>query len=332
MTPPDANGSRELFAALNEVAEHSSDLIVMVNEAGIVVFANRAATLTFGVAPEGAIGTSVFSYIHPDDVSRVRAKFATLVSSPGSSLTDTIRGISADGKIRVFQTVSTNCLDKAAVAGIVINARDVTEMNEYVAKLHAAIDAVANSVANMVEVRDPYTGGHQHQVAEIATAIAQELSLDEDDVNGIEVASTIHDIGKIAVPIEILIRPGRLSHAEFEIIKTHSQVGHDIVSEVSFPWPVAEMILQHHERLDGSGYPRGLRGKDILLGARIVAVADVVSAMAEHRPYHPALGVDAALAEIEARGGELFDSQAVGACVRVFRAGLVQLTPSIATE
>ena len=329
MRQRDANGERHLLAAMAEVAEHSSDLIVMVNDVGVIVFANRAASLLFGIALDDALGTSVFSYIHPDDRDRVRDEFARLARSPGASVTDTIRSFSASGEVRVLQTVSTNGLDYAAVAGIVINARDVTELTEYITRLRESIDSVTSSVANMVEVRDPYTGGHQHQVADIAVAIARELSMDDDDVKGIEVASMIHDIGKIGVPIEILVRPGRLSGPEFEMIKTHSQIGSDIVADVPFPWPVAEMILQHHERLDASGYPRGLDGSDILIGSRILAIADVVSAMAGHRPYHPALGVDAALAEVEAKRGLFFDSTAVDACLHLFREGDLQLTSYI---
>lgn len=191
-----------------------------------------------------------------------------------------------------------------------------------------SVAAILRVSLNMVEFRDPYTAGHQREVAHIAMAISRLLGLDEDGVYGIEVASSLHDIGKTAVPNEILTWPGRLSLAQFEIIKTHSQVGHDIVAEIAFPWPVAEMILQHHERLDGSGYPRGLTGSDIPMSSRIVAVADVVSAMAGARPYRPALSVEFALAEIEAKRGVLFDPEAVDACLHLFREGLLQLPAS----
>jgi len=175
-------------------------------------------------------------------------------------MTDTLRFLSATDEVRVLEIVATNWLQTASVGGIVINGRDVTERNEYVTKLKASFDAVTIAIANAVELRDPYTAGHQREVAGMATAIARELALAEDDVKGIEVASTIHDIGKIAVPAEILTRPGKLNPAEFEIVKTHSQAGADVVADVPFPWPVAEMILQHHERLDGSGYPNALKG------------------------------------------------------------------------
>lgn len=181
----------------------------------------------------------------------------------------------------------------------------------------------------MVELRDPYTAGHQREVAQLAGAIAREMALDEEDVKGIEVAATLHDIGKIAVPTAILNRPGRLSPPEFELIKAHSQTGSDIVADVPFPWPVAEMILQHHERLDGSGYPSGLSDGDILMGSRILAIADVVSAISSHRPYRPAMGLDQAIAEIETHSGQLYDRDAVDACVLLARAGRLVPAPAM---
>jgi len=153
----------------------------------------------------------------------------------------------------------------------------------------------------------------------LAGAIARELRLDDDTVAGIEVAGSIHDIGKIAIPAEILSKPGRISPAEYELIKEHVRAGYDIIQGIDFPWPIARMVLEHHERLDGSGYPRGLRGDDLLLGSRIIAVADVVEAMAAHRPYRPALGIDAALAQVTADRGALLDADAVDACLRLFR-------------
>ena len=175
------------------------------------------------------------------------------------------------------------------------------------------------AVARVVEMRDPYTSGHQRRVADLASSIAAELGLDAHRIEGVRVGALLHDIGKIAVPTEILTRPGRLSDIEYGMIKGHPQAGHDILKDVSFPWPVREMILQHHERLDGSGYPHGLKGARIVLEARILAVADVVEAMTTHRPYRAGLGIDKALAEIEQGQGNLYDPAAVEACLRLFR-------------
>jgi len=319
--------TEELFAAMAGVAQYSADLIAVVDQDGVIVYANPAASLTFGNPPEQAIGTSIFSYLHPDDLEREKARFTELVRKPGTSFTNTVRFVSVNDEVRVLETVSTNYLGNVAVAGMVVNGRDVTERIGYVTQLQESFDAITVAVSKMVEFRDPYTAGHQREVAYIASRIAHELALTDDEVRGIEVASTIHDIGKIAIPAEILTRPGALSAAEFEIIKTHPQAGHDIVANAPFPWPVAEMILQHHERLDRSGYPRGLKESAILTGSRILAVADVVSAMTGHRPYRPALELAVALEEIETNKGRLYDSGVVDVCCRLFRQGHLQLTP-----
>lgn len=182
-----------------------------------------------------------------------------------------------------------------------------------------ALAGTIQAIAVTVEKRDPYTAGHQRRVANLGAAIAMELGLSEDRITGLRLGATIHDIGKIYVPAEILTRPGELSPMEFEFIKTHPQVGFDIMKDVKLPWPVAEMIYQHHEHLDGSGYPRGLKGEAILLEARILTVSDVTEAMMSHRPYRPALGLEAALAEIAQYRGTYYDPAVVDACLHLFR-------------
>jgi len=186
-------------------------------------------------------------------------------------------------------------------------------------KLLAAFTHVIASLATAVERRDSYSSGHQRRVAELAAAIAHTLGLDPARIEGLHFAATIHDIGMIYVPVEILARPGILPPIEFNLVKAHAQAGFDIVKDVEFPWPAAEMVRQHHERLDGSGFPLGLKNGQILLEARILAVADMVEAMTSHRPYREALGLDAALAQIRKDAGTKLDVQVVDACERVFR-------------
>ena len=186
-------------------------------------------------------------------------------------------------------------------------------------KMHRLLLDAVSSLGTALDIKDPYTAGHQKRVVSLARVIAAEMGLSAGDIEGLTVAGNLHDLGKIKVPSEILNKPGRLSSLEFEIIKTHAEAGYDIVKNIEFPWPVAEIILQHHERMDGSGYPRGLQGDDILMEARIVAVADVVEAMASHRPYRAALGINAALEEMEKHRGILYDAEVVDACLRVFR-------------
>ncbi|MEO0184954.1 MAG: HD domain-containing phosphohydrolase, partial [candidate division WOR-3 bacterium] len=180
------------------------------------------------------------------------------------------------------------------------------------------LEGTVNALASAVEKRDSYTAGHQKRVARLACAIAQEMKLEDEIVHGLNIAGILHDIGKIYVPAEILSKPSRLSRAEYDIVREHPSIGAEILGAIEFPWPVTKMILQHHERLDGSGYPNGIKVNDILLEAKILAVADVVEAMMTHRPYRPAWGIGVALSEIIAKKGILYDSLVVDACVRLF--------------
>jgi len=200
-----------------------------------------------------------------------------------------------------------------------ILARDITDRKKSMVKLRKALEATVRAIAVTVETRDPYTAGHQRGVADLSRAIAMELELTSDRVDGIQMAALIHDLGKISVPAEILSKPTKLTEPEFGLIKTHSQSGYDILKDIDFPWPIARMILEHHERMDGSGYPRNLRGDDILLESRILAVADVVESMASHRPYRPAMGLNAAIEEIEKNRGTIYDADVVDACLRLIR-------------
>ena len=204
--------------------------------------------------------------------------------------------------------------------------RDVTERKlaqeqlqaSYI-KLKKTFDDAINTMAKIAEMRDPYTAGHEQRTASLAKAIAKELNLDSMKIEQLNMAARIHDIGKIHVPAEILSKPGRLTSLEFQLIQTHSKSGYDILINMEFSPEVAQIVLQHHERLDGSGYPQGLMNEEIIQGARILAVADSVEAMASHRPYRPALGIDTALNEIEKYKGTRYDARVVDACMNLFR-------------
>lgn len=187
-----------------------------------------------------------------------------------------------------------------------------------VTRLKQAFEGIIQAMAVATEMRDPYTAGHQHKVAQLALVIAREMGFPEDAAEGLRMAGMIHDLGKIAVPAELLSKPGILTPTEFSLVKVHPRAGYDILKSIAFPWPVADMVYQHHERLDGAGYPRGLLEQDILMEARILGVADVVEAMSSHRPYRPALGRDKALEEISRNRGILYDRKVVDACVKAF--------------
>jgi len=190
-----------------------------------------------------------------------------------------------------------------------------------VQQLAASLNGTLAALSRLAEGRDPYTAGHQTRVASLGAAIADKLNLDFETIDLIKKSGQVHDIGKVAIPLEFLARPGDLSPLEFEVIKSHTSVGADILSQASLPWPIAEVAMQHHERMDGSGYPYGLSGSEIILPARIIAVADVVEAMSQHRPYRPARGLDESLSFVSAESGRLFDPQVVEACTAVFMEG-----------
>ncbi|MFH0789947.1 MAG: HD-GYP domain-containing protein, partial [Pseudomonadota bacterium] len=186
-------------------------------------------------------------------------------------------------------------------------------------QLRKGLGATVQAIATVVEMRDPYTAGHQRRVADLARSIAHEMELSNDQIDSVRIAGLIHDIGKISVPAEILSKPTKLTDLEFGLIKTHTQSGYDILKDIEFPWPIARIVHEHHERMDGSGYPNGLPGDELLLESRILMVADVVEAIASHRPYRPAHGIEKALEEIEKNKGVLYDPAAVEVCLRLFK-------------
>ena len=219
----------------------------------------------------------------------------------------------------------TNCITEDGLKIYLHIIQDITEKKEALEalkqscnKAKEALFEIISTLENIVQTRDPYTGGHQKRVAKLAVAISQKLKFDKEKINAISTAALIHDIGKIEIPASILSKPGALTDLEFSMIKTHSQTGYNLLKKIDFGYPVADIILQHHERLDGSGYPKGLKNDEILFEAKILSVADVVEAMSSHRPYRPALGIDKALAEIESGKSSVYDPLVVQACLDLF--------------
>ena len=212
------------------------------------------------------------------------------------------------------------------IIGVLGTYEDITErkqaderLQQTLESLRKAVSTTINVMVSTVEARDPYTAGHQLKSTDIARAIATEMGLSQEKIEGIRMAGSIHDIGKISIPAEILSKPTKLTDIEFSLIKEHARIGFEMLKDVESPWPLAEIVYQHHERMDGSGYPRKLKGEDICIEARILIVADVVEAMASHRPYRPGLGIDAALAEIEKNRGIFYDCDVADTCLRLFR-------------
>ena len=232
-----------------------------------------------------------------------------------------------DGKISWLLENATLIVGDAdasvIIQGTVIDVTERVEaqqkLEQSLKRLRQTLDETVQALASVGEMKDPYTAGHQLHVSQLASSIAHELGFDEERVEGIRVGGLVHDLGKLYIPAEILSKPGKLSQLEFSMIQTHAQAGYEVLKSIQFPWPVAEMALQHHERMGGSGYPRKLKGPEIILEARILAVVDVVEAMTFHRPYRPGHGVPKALEEIERGRGEFFDPMVVDACLSLFR-------------
>ena len=247
--------------------------------------------------------------------------FKSLIAVPFRVSTDSMACLTAYSATRhSWSETEQRLMDQVASAlGFGINTlRTTMAKDQYQRDLRASLEQTIQVIAGTVDQRDPYTAGHQRRVADLCTQIARKMGLDEDRVHGLHLAASIHDLGKVGIPAEILSKPGRLTAIQYSLVKEHAQMGYEIVRGVQFPWPIAEMVLQHHERMDGSGYPNGIKGDAILLESRILAVADVVEVMATRRPYRESLGIEAALKEIEEGRGKVYDADAVDACVRVF--------------
>jgi putative nucleotidyltransferase with HDIG domain len=204
------------------------------------------------------------------------------------------------------------------MSNITERVRAEEELQQSYVNLRRALEGTVHTLVSAIEMRDPYTGSHQRRVTQLARAIANEMGLPEEQIEGLRMAGLIHDLGKITVPAEILSKPSQLTELEYGLIKMHPQVGYDVLKEMDFPWPVAQIVLQHHERMDGSGYPQSLLGEGIILEARVLGVADVVEAMASYRPYRPARGIDKALEEISQNRGVLYDPEVADACLKLF--------------
>ncbi|MBF0316973.1 MAG: PAS domain S-box protein [Nitrospirae bacterium] len=324
MVQEDLRDQEEL---LRSVVQSTKDAIVTIDGSGKVLFWNRGAEGIFGYTEAEVKGQPLTIIIPERFVEAHRCGINNVLASGSSTRigrTFELVGLRRNGSEFPIE-LSLTMGKMHGVDFFTGTIRDITyrkhtekELQRNIDKLRKTIGGIIQTISMTVEVRDPYTAGHQRRVSNIARAIAGEMSLPEETVDGVRMAGVIHDIGKIYVPSDILSKPGKLNDLEFGLIKLHSQIGYDILKTIDFPWPVATMILQHHERMDGSGYPAGLKGGEILLEARIICVADVVEAISCHRPYRAALGIDIALAEISKHRGTLYDADVVDACMRLF--------------
>jgi PAS domain S-box-containing protein/putative nucleotidyltransferase with HDIG domain len=326
------------------LVQSSPDIIYTLDAQGRFSFISDAARALLGREPASLLGRSYAQIISRQDRELARFLFnerrsvprrpggIELHLQPSTTAGEELSSLVVELRAKGLYDRPVSCPDKVFL-GSYGAARDVTgqkraeaqrqasdtQLQQTLQKLRRAMGATIRAITSTVEARDPYTAGHQQRVANLARAIGTEMGLGESDVDGLRMAGSLHDLGKINIPAEILSKPGHISEIEFNLIKTHSQIGYEILKDIEFAWPVAEIVYQHHEKMDGSGYPRGLKDGQIILPARIIAVSDVVEAVASHRPYRPALGVDCALQQITEKKGIHFDPQVVEACLRVFQ-------------
>ena len=321
--------------------EYSADPIVVHDNT--VRMANKAALQAFGVPEESDLGAlQLADFVHPDSLPIAQSRLAALLGGASTGgLPTELHMQRPDGgewfaeAKSVPVTIKGERLLQTTFRDLTERKRDQAELERYrgqleellaertesLARVREELDAVIAVVSRTVEMRDPYTAGHQRRVAVLAAAIARELGMSARDVEDLEVAGRLHDVGKVCIPTEILSKPSRLTTLEYDLVKTHVEAGYQIVSSADLRAPVAEIVRQHHERLDGSGYPRGLHEADLLMSAKVLMVADVVEAMSSHRPYRPSVGADAAIEEITAGSGVLYDPAVVDACAAVLNGG-----------
>lgn len=324
----DKHESDEKFKAISDTA---NDAIIMADSNSKILYWNKAAERIFGYSAEEIIGKTLQETIipgkyheaHSKGIDKLKNTECVTVSGRTVELTAIRKG---GVEFPIELSLSPVKLEgEWHAVGIIrdITERKLAEEKEKlgIEKLRITLGGIINALSLTVEQRDPYTAGHQQRVSKLARAIAEEMGLPKDQIEGIRMAGVIHDIGKMHIPSEILNRPGKLTNDEFNIVRSHAQVGYDILKGIEFPWPIADIVHQHHEKMDGSGYPLGLTDGDILMEARILCVADVVEAMASHRPYRPALGMDKALEEISRGKGTLYDADVVFACLKIIKGG-----------
>jgi len=309
-----------------DLVEEANIAISVDDREGRPKYFNNKYASTFGYPPGEMEKQSLRTLVHPADVETVLNYHQERVSGNDAPSRYETRGIRKDGTVIYLEVAAAPIRDRSGITGtraylFDISARKHLEnkQNSTLKTLRKTTGTMVQVIERMLEIRDPYTVNHQQRVADLARAIATELGLSTDRVDGLRLAGLIHDIGKIAIPAEILSKPTRLSEVELQLVRTHPKIGYDLIKSIDLPWPVAMTVLQHHERLDGSGYPIGISGNEILLEAKILGVADVVEAMSSHRPYRPSLGMAKALEEISQKSGVLYDQEVVEACLKVLQ-------------
>jgi PAS domain S-box-containing protein len=310
---------------ITALIEDVSDFVAVLDADGVVRYVSDSIEGISGYTPFELKGRNFIEYIHADDRLQSLNTLHAALEQPERTHACECRLRHRDGSWRIIQASARDRRTVRDIHGVVVTARDITELRaaqqrerEFEEQLQRSLLETVGALAAAAEARDEYTAGHQRRVAELCGAIARELGYTDTRCQGLTLAASIHDIGKLRVPIEILTKQSHLTDLEYALVQTHVVAADDILGQIRFPWPVATIVEQHHERLDGSGYPNQLRGEQILHEARIVAVADTVESMTNQRPYRRGLGIDAALREIEQGRGQRYEVEVVDACLHVF--------------
>lgn len=340
-SPTSEDKLSEAAHLLVDIIESSPDATMVIDKSGKILFWNRAMEDLTGYSAEEMVGKGNYEHgrafykgvrrpilidmiLNPDlDISHMYANF----HKEGDVLVTDFNFADLKGEEKITWGRAAPLLNsQGEIVGAIETVRDITDrkkakedLESSHEKLQLLYESTVHALAIATEKRDQYTAGHQQRVAELACAIAQEMGLSEEVIRNIKMAASLHDIGKLFVPLDILAQPSKLNKIQKLFVRTHSEAGYEILKDIPFEGPIALIVAQHHERMDGSGYPAGLQGDEILLEARIVAVADTFEAMASHRPYRPSLGVEKALAEIEHNAGTLYDEEVVKACLSLIK-------------
>ena len=313
---------------LTDILESSSSVSIIATDLKQnILYWNSGAENIFGFQASEVVGKKRINILYDGTEANRNALLAKelILSTRKGTECELKQKTKSGKKLWSRMKLTPRFDDEGNIIGILGIGVDITQykdsehhLRETFKKLKKTLTGIIYATELIIETRDPYTAGHQRRVALLAKAIAENMNLPEQQVEGIYMVGMIHDVGKISIPAEILSMPRRLTPAEYNLIKNHPQAGYDILKNIDFPWPIADIILQHHERIDGAGYPKGLIDKEIMLEAKIIMVADVVEAMASHRPYRAAFGLEKALDEIKQNSAILYDADVVEACINVF--------------